>query len=105
MTMKEWLQPRGDKMDMINPDFLASKKNDVKGKEGEKNTLGERSKTSGSSYRSHHPRLTPLDTPWVNGQRYREAGAVEIKSRLDCYVEDPAGPWFRMRDILIAVST
>ncbi len=104
MTMKEWLQPRGDRMDMINPDFLASKKNDAKGMDGEKSAQVKRTRTSGSSHQSHHPRLTPLDTPWVDGQRYREAGAVEITTRLDCYVEDPAGPWFRIHGILIAVS-
>jgi hypothetical protein len=47
--------------------------------------------------------LVPLAMPWREGARYREAGAAEIVSRLDLYVEDPAGPWIRRHGVLLAV--
>jgi hypothetical protein len=53
---------------------------------------------------SLRPRLVPLETPWQDGARYREAGACEIATRLDCYVADPAGPWVRRRGNLLAVN-
>lgn len=48
--------------------------------------------------------LVPLEAPWVDGQRYREAGMVEVSSRLDLYLADPAGPWIRRYGVLLAVS-
>ena len=46
--------------------------------------------------------LVPLDLPFVDGQRYREAGATELSSRLDLYLADPAGPWVRRFGVLLA---
>lgn len=46
--------------------------------------------------------LVPLDRPFAEGQRYREAGATEVATRLDCYLEDPAGPWVRHHGVLLA---
>lgn len=53
---------------------------------------------------SLRPRLVPLETPWQDGARYREVGAWEIATRLDCYVADPAGPWVRRRGNLLAIN-
>ena len=49
------------------------------------------------------PPLVPLDSPFVDGQRYRLAGATELATRLDCYLADPAGPWRRRHGVLVAV--
>ena len=52
------------------------------------------------------PALVPLDTPFVEGQRYQLAGATELRTRLDCYLADPAGPWIRLHGVLmVAPST
>jgi hypothetical protein len=48
--------------------------------------------------------LVPLDRPFQEGMRYREAGAVEVHNRLDLFVADPAGPWIRRHGVLIAVN-
>lgn len=50
------------------------------------------------------PKLIPLEAPWRDGCRYREAGAIEIKSRLDCYIEDSTGPWVRVHGVLTAIT-
>jgi hypothetical protein len=49
------------------------------------------------------PALVPLDVPFKEGQRYRPAGATELRTRLDLYVADPAGPWVRTYGVLMAV--
>jgi hypothetical protein len=46
--------------------------------------------------------LVPLDQHFVDGQRYREAGATEFATRLDLFVADPAGPWIRRHGILLS---
>ena len=50
----------------------------------------------------NRPTLVPMDAPWTDGRRYREAGACERPGKLDLYVEDPAGPWIRRHGVLIA---
>jgi hypothetical protein len=49
------------------------------------------------------PALVPLREAWIDGQRYREAGATEWPSRLDLFVADEAGPWIRRHGVLIKV--
>jgi hypothetical protein len=46
-------------------------------------------------------RLVPLDAPWVDGARYREAGATDARNRLDLYVADISGPWVRRHGVLM----
>jgi len=46
--------------------------------------------------------LVPLETPFVEGQRYRLAGATELRTRLDLYVADAGGPWMRHFGLLVA---
>lgn len=48
--------------------------------------------------------LVPLYAPFAEGRRYREAGAVEVQTRLDLYREDPAGPWIRRHGVLITAA-
>ena len=45
--------------------------------------------------------LVPLDLPFVEGERYRKAGATEWPGRLDLYRTDPAGPWVRRHGVLL----
>ena len=47
--------------------------------------------------------LVPLQAPWRDGQRYAEAGASDIASRLDLFVADDSGPWVRRYGVLISV--
>lgn len=47
--------------------------------------------------------LVPLDTPFIEGKRYREAGATDL-NRLDLYVADESGPWIRKHGVLIACN-
>lgn len=49
-------------------------------------------------------RLVPLDAPFAEDRRYREAGAAEVQTRLDLYREDPAGPWIRRHGVLITAT-
>ncbi len=44
-----------------------------------------------------------MDAPFVEARRYRMAGATELRTRLDLYVADPAGPWVRAYGVLMAV--
>ena len=48
------------------------------------------------------PTLVPLNAPFVDGGRYRLAGATEARTRLDLYLADPNGPWIRRHGVLIA---
>jgi hypothetical protein len=50
------------------------------------------------------PALVPLETPWIDGQRYRLAGATEIHTRLDLYFVDAAGPWIRRHGTILLFS-
>jgi hypothetical protein len=45
----------------------------------------------------------PIETPFIEGERYRVAGADELRSRLALYLRDPAGPWIRRHGVLIVV--
>ncbi len=45
-------------------------------------------------------KLVPLELGWEEGRRYALAGCCEARSRLDCYVEDPNGPWKRLAGVL-----
>ena len=47
--------------------------------------------------------LVPLDSPFGEGERYREAEATEWPSRLDLYRADPAGPWVFRYGVLLKV--
>lgn len=47
--------------------------------------------------------LIPLDKPFEERMRYREADMCEVRNRLDLYYEDPNGPWVRLHgNILLA---
>jgi hypothetical protein len=46
--------------------------------------------------------LVPLDKPFVEGVRYREAGATDARNRLDLYLADESGPWLRKHGVLLA---
>jgi hypothetical protein len=81
------------------PTFKAQEQNRYLGKENES-----RSSKSGFALSALSAPLVPLDEPFVEGQRYRLAGAVEWPSRLDLYHVDPGGPWLRRHDVLIAIS-
>ena len=59
---------------------------------------------SAPSATSDCPALVPLETPWIDGGRYRMVGATEWPSRLNLYVADPSGPWIRLHAVLIACS-
>lgn len=48
--------------------------------------------------------LVPLDAPFIEGQRYRQAAATEWPSRLDLFTADPAGPWLRLHGLLMAAG-
>jgi len=48
--------------------------------------------------------LFPLDSPFVEGERYREAVATEWPSRLDLFRADPVGTWVRQHGVLQKVS-
>jgi hypothetical protein len=50
------------------------------------------------------PVLVPLDTPFVEGCRYRWARAVEVGTHLDLYVQDANGPWRRTMGVLVAAG-
>jgi len=50
------------------------------------------------------PLLIPLEPPFVDGQRYREAQSTERATRLDLFVDDASGPWIRRHGVLLAVS-
>lgn len=69
---------------------------------------------SRSLYIAENPRVQPsapsahipLDSPFVEGGRYRGADATEWPSRLDLYRADPTGPWvFRYGVLLKAPET
>lgn len=57
---------------------------------------------SAPSAPSDCPALVPLETPWIDGGRYRIVGATEWPSRLNLYLADPNGPWIRLHGVLIA---
>jgi hypothetical protein len=59
---------------------------------------------SAPSAPSDRPPLVPLETPWIDGQRYRPAGATEARTRLDLYVADAAGTWIRRHGTIISCS-
>jgi len=59
---------------------------------------------SAPSAPQNQPALVPLESPWIDGARYRMAGATEWPNRLDLYVQDPAGPWIRLHGVLASVS-
>ena len=48
--------------------------------------------------------LVPLDQPFIDGQRYAEAGATELATRLDLFVAVPAGAWIRRHGVLLRHS-
>jgi hypothetical protein len=48
--------------------------------------------------------LIPMHAPFIEGRRYRTAGATELRSRLDLYVESKTGPLRRHHGALMAVA-
>lgn len=49
--------------------------------------------------------LVPLNVPFVEGERYRPAGATETRTRLDLYLADPTGPWIRIHGVLMVAPS
>lgn len=47
------------------------------------------------------PRLVPLDAAWIEGKRYRLAGAHEVVSRLPLFIQDDHGDTRRAHGVLI----
>jgi hypothetical protein len=45
--------------------------------------------------------LVPLEASWIEGERYRLAGAHEIANRLPLFVHDPHGDTLRRHGCLI----
>jgi hypothetical protein len=45
--------------------------------------------------------LIPLESPWIDGARYRFAGAFEIPSRLPLFYLDPDGDTRRLHGVLV----
>jgi len=62
--------------------------------------IAENSEIAASAPSAH----IPLDQPFVEGERYREAEATEWPTRLDLYRADPTGPWVRQHGVLQKVS-
>lgn len=50
---------------------------------------------------SARPLLVPLESSWIDGARYRLAGAHEIKSRLPLFIQDDHGDTRRAYGVLI----
>ena len=48
--------------------------------------------------------LVPLDLPFNEGTRYREAGATEVSTRCDLFLPDESGPWVRRYGVLLKVA-
>ena len=44
--------------------------------------------------------LVPMDRPFREGARYLEAGAIELRTRLDLYHEADGAPWQRIHGLL-----
>lgn len=101
MSLLTWFSEQPDTWDISTPHFDAGKNiQREEAKEGEKHFL--QNQTSKFIYPMYPPsRLVPLDQPWKDGSRYRPAGAAEIASRLDCFLEDPEGPYVRLYGTLL----
>ena len=71
-----------------------------------KTTIGEKVNTgigkgSGLARSALSAPLIPLDSPFIEGERYRLAHATEWPSRLDLYLADRKGPWRRLYGVLM----
>jgi len=69
-------------------------------------TIGEKVSTgidkgSGLARSALSAPLIPLDSPFIEGGRYRLAHATEWPSRLDLYLADREGPWRRLHGALM----
>ena len=96
MSLLTWFSEKSDTCDRCTLNFNAYEtKFIVEGREKEKSEIYIEKQSPGFMCRIYHPTapLVPLDAPWKDGHRYREAGAVEVGSRLDCYFEDNEGPF------------
>jgi hypothetical protein len=106
MTFSDLFRPvsaLADSADNRNPTFLTRAKNTIRESDlpvGKKSGFA----LSALSAAPAGGILVPLETPWIDGKRYRLAGATEARTRLDLYVADPAGPWIRRHGVLIAVN-
>lgn len=49
------------------------------------------------------PPLVPLESAWVEGARYRLAGAHEVANRLPLFIQDPDGDTMRSHGTLVVV--
>jgi len=107
MNMNDWLLPPLDTMDRITLGFKHVGKIDNDNITHGRKIYAQELQVSESSYPScpaARPALVPMEAPWVDGQRYREAGATEITTRFFCYLEDVGGPWIRRHGVLLAAT-
>ncbi len=77
--------------------------------EGNRHTLvrvreNPRVQPSAPSAIAGRPPLVPINVPFAEGARYREAGATEAATRLDLYIADDSGPWIRRAGVLQVVK-
>jgi hypothetical protein len=50
------------------------------------------------------PPLIPLESPWVEGRRYRYAAMHEVKNKLPLFREDPNGDTLRRHGVLMCAN-
>ena len=95
MSLLTWFSAQPDTLDTWLPNFNAYETKSIEVRENRKSEIYIEKQRPESMYPMYPPTapLVPLDAPWKDGCRYREAGAVEIGSRLDCYFEDNEGPF------------
>lgn len=94
-------QPRyADRLDRPTPTLNLVKGSNIQRERHGSTKLNARVRLSALSA----PILVPLDEPFVEGRRYRQARATEWRARLDLFVADPAGPWLRRHGVLLAVK-
>ena len=92
-----------DRQDRRTPTSNVTGKQESRIREGENKVCLPIGKESGLCLsRLSAPALVPLQAPFVEGRRYREAGATEASNRLDLYVADPAGTWLRRHGVLLS---
>lgn len=111
--VQAWLNAGADREDRQTPILLRVKNIFMENERGNKSEVPERGLSATlpilpvlpSASAKIRPPLIPLESPWRNGARYREAGCTEIRNRLACYIEDEAGPWVRRHGVLIACTT
>jgi hypothetical protein len=97
MSLLTWFSGQGDTWDTSKPQILIARENQKGGISEDR--VGKISHEYMCPM--YPPKLVPIDEPWSEGRRYRSAGAAEIGSRLDLYVQDDTGPFIRLAGVLL----